>query len=511
MNVYLIMKKHIFIALVALLCSISAAAQTIQEGTINKCIKWTFDGQTLTINNLDPKVPEMAIPNYDNVISQAPWIKKKLARNIKRVNIGVGISRIGSCAFANCTGLTDLVFENPDYCTSIGWGAFMNCPSLHNVSFPPSLIHIETIAFANCTAISTIRIPDQCRVEDQAFVNCTNVKSVDISPTATIGSYVFAKEDEVDGVLRHSLYNGEIRRLPSYINIANCHEYGLAPDAVSNFYSKNRQYAEMDYDAITSAVDSVIPTASITRNDIYALIIGNQNYRFSSDVPYAIHDARVFAKYCEQTLGIPVNNIHLCEDATKTMIWEEELNWLEKDIEDQKNKRLIVYYAGHGVPDSKDKNKSYILPTDVRGTNPRFGIALSDFYNRISEIGFAQTSVFVDACFSGVNRDNEGVDNGLRGVVIEQEQVDVANPSLFVFSAAQGYETAQGYTDQGHGLFTYFLLKGLQEGRGYTSFGKLSDDVIYNVRSTAPTLRLRKEQTPTTTAADGINWRSWTF
>jgi uncharacterized caspase-like protein len=246
---------------------------------------------------------------------------------------------------------------------------------------------------------------------------------------------------------------------------------------------------------------------------VYALIIGNQNYRFASDVPYAIHDARVFGDYCKKVLGIPAGNIHIAEDATKQMIMEEELEDWVKNINNREEKKLIVYYAGHGVPDVKNKNKAYILPTDVRGTNPKRGIALDEFYAKLGELEFNQTSVFLDACFSGVNRSNEGVTEGLRAVEIDAEDTELGGGSLVVFSAAQGNETAQGYPEQGHGLFTYFLLDALQKSNGTISFGELSDHIKDNVSSQARELKMHKKQTPSTNPSDRIAnvWRDLRF
>ena len=270
---------------------------------------------------------------------------------------------------------------------------------------------------------------------------------------------------------------------------------------------------EENYDLVTSKIDTDIPVATKARNDLYALIIGNQNYRFVSDVPYAIHDARVFSEYCKKTLGIPVNNIHITEDATKHMILEEELYDWVSTIPNRENKKLIVYYAGHGVPDIKNKNKAYILPTDVRGTHPQYGISLDDFYADLGEMGFAQTTVFLDACFSGINRNNEGVTEGLRGVEIEAEEGTLSGGSLVVFSAAKGNETAQGFPDQGHGLFTYYLLKEIQTSGGDVDFGRMSDNIQSNVSEKAKELKLRKKQTPTTTPSERISesWRNLKF
>ncbi len=251
------------------------------------------------------------------------------------------------------------------------------------------------------------------------------------------------------------------------------------------------------------------PVGSYIRPNTYALVIGNQNYRFVSDVPYAIHDARVFAEYCKKTLGIPVENIHITEDATKQMILEEEIQDWIKNIPDPESKQLIVYYAGHGVPDTKNQNKAYLLPTDVRGTNPSRGIALDEFYSTLGDMAFNQTTVFIDACFSGVNRENEGVTEGLRAVEIDAEDTEVGDGNIVVFSAAQGNETAQGLPEEGHGLFTYYLLQVLNSTAGYTTLGALSDHIEQGVTYRAPQLKLKKKQTPTTNASTrmGENWR----
>ncbi len=90
----------------------------------------------------------------------------------------------------------------------------MDCERLVNVALPKSLKSIGTIAFANCRSLTAVKVPDQCHVQDQAFLNCSSVRSVEVSPTATLGRYVFASEIRVDGKVRHTLYNDEVRHLP---------------------------------------------------------------------------------------------------------------------------------------------------------------------------------------------------------------------------------------------------------------------------------------------------------
>lgn len=504
------MKKIIF-ALVAMIFATSMSAQSYkrQEGTCGDDVKWSYDGYTLTISNVNTKGMMVEMNDFDVNKNLPGWIKKGC--DVRKINIEPGIYKIGSCAFANLPNLQEVEFKSNDV-NYIGWGAFMNCPTLRTLSIPTSVRTIETIAFANCESLPSVKIPDQCRVADKAFLSCKNIKSLDLSPTAILGQHVFAIEENVNGKVKRTFYNGDLLKVPSYINEGNCTEYGIAKAAISKM-GGGAGVSTVDYDYLTSDIDSNIPEGMYNRNNTYALIIGNQNYRFVSDVPYAIHDARVFSDYCNKTLGIPAANIHLTEDATKQMLMEEEIqDWLGM-IPEKESKRLIVYYAGHGVPDTRNKNKAYLLPTDVRGTSPHRGVALDEFYAQLGEMNFQNTTVFLDACFSGVNRDNEGVTEGLRGVEIEAEETELADAPMIVFSAAQGNETAQGYPEHGHGLFTYYLLKALNDSNGVISYGQLSDLINNNVSQTAGQLKMRKKQTPSTVASEryGNKWRNLSF
>lgn len=503
------MKSKLSTLFIALLACITVSAQGVIEGTCGKDVAWTFDGKTLSIQNVSKKDFYVKMDNYSTKGNLAPWVEDKL--DVRNVRIGTGIKNIGSCAFANLNKLVEVVFEDNSI-ENIEWGAFYNCKRLSSISIPNTVRKIGTIAFANCFNLNSVRIPDQCLVQEQAFLNCVGVRSIEVSPTATLGNYVFASETTIDDNIRHTLYNYEVSRLPAHINTGNCHNYGLSKDAVDRYSNGKRGGNNVDYDYITSEVDSIIPNNQPLNQNTYALIIGNQNYRFVGEVPYAIHDARVFRDYCEKTIGVPAANIHVVEDATKQLIMEDEMGWLES-IRDRENKKLIIYYAGHGVPDTKMKNKAYILPTDVRGTKPQNGISLDEFYGRIGDLAFDQTAIFLDACFSGINRDNESVNEGMRGVEIEAEEGKLSSGNVVVFSAAQGNETAQGFQEQGHGLFTYYLLKNIQQTSGVIYFGDLADNLKQQVSNQALQMKLRKPQTPSTNATGNLTeeWRYLTF
>ena len=502
------MRKTLVLLVCCLLWAAGSYAQSTKAktGKCNNEVEWEFDGRTLFIKNSNLARGAVAIPNYDLKKELAPWVKQGLS--IRKVVIGSGISRIGSCAFANCKELNSVEFQDV-FLKEIGWAAFLNCRNLFSFSMPVNVKKIETIAFANCASLRSMKIPNLCRIEDQAFLSCTNLSSIEIGTNSLIGKAAFATEVVENGQTSHKPYNRQILGLPATINTDNCLEYGLAKEAVAVYLKNAPQY---DDEERVSEVDMVIPGSQVMRNETYALIIGNENYRFVSNVPYAKNDATIFSEYCKNTLGIPASNIHLCIDATKSMILEQELNdWLKEEITDKADKKLIVYYAGHGVPDIQNHNKSYLLPTDVYGTKPQRGIALDTFYSDLGCLGFDRVTVFIDACFSGVNRDNEGL-NSERAVEVEAEETKPTIGNLIVFSAAHGNETAQGYQSEGHGLFTYYLLKELQETQGLVTYGKLTEDISKHVSNVAPTLDLRKKQTPkSTTTYSNDAWKKLSF
>ena len=110
----------------------------------------------------------------------------------------------------------------------------------------------------------------------------------------------------------------------------------------------------------------------------------------------------------------------------------------------------------------------------------------------------------MDACFSGAQRSGDMLASA-RGVTIKAEQ-GVPTGNMVVFSAAQGDETAYPYREKGHGMFTYFLLKKLQETKGDVTLGELSNYIETNVKRQSIVVN-GKSQTPTVTPSASLeNW-----
>lgn len=90
------------------------------------------------------------------------------------------------------------------------------------------------------------------------------------------------------------------------------------------------------------------------------------------------------------------------------------------------------------------------------------------------------------------------------------ENISIPTGNMVVFTAAQGDETAYPYNEEGHGLFTYYLLKKLQETKGDVNLGELGDYIKTQVERQSIVIN-RKLQSPSILPASsiGTSWKEW--
>lgn len=251
---------------------------------------------------------------------------------------------------------------------------------------------------------------------------------------------------------------------------------------------------------IDNTIDKNIPQTVSMQANTFVIAIGNENYSLVPKVAFANNDMNIFAQYCQKTLGIPMQNIRKYKDATFGSMLSA-LNDI-KEIADAYNgdMNVIFYYAGHGIPNEKDQT-AYLLPTDADGKSTEVCFPLARLYKELGELNAKSVIVFMDACFSGAQR-GKGMLASARGVAIKaKEQKPMGK--LVVLTAASGEETAYPFNEKGHGLFTYFLLKKLNETKGECSLGELSDYITTNVKRQSIVIN-RKPQTPAIIFSDSV-------
>nr|MBC8555030.1 caspase family protein [Candidatus Brocadiales bacterium] len=233
---------------------------------------------------------------------------------------------------------------------------------------------------------------------------------------------------------------------------------------------------------------------------------GIEDYKNVPGVSFAKRDALWTKKYFENVLGIPSNRIYYKTDsdvgqAEFSKVFSKD-GWIDKRIKNNET-NVFIYYAGHGAPDLK-KNKAYLIPYDG---DPNYasqtGYEMDKLYAELGNMKAKSVTVFLDACFSGANRDNEMLLADARPVFMEVDASTTRN--VTVFSASSGSEISSAWPEKKHGLFSYYLMKGMRGDADANSddkitLGELGDYVKENVSDMAG--MLDREQTPELTATD---------
>lgn len=261
----------------------------------------------------------------------------------------------------------------------------------------------------------------------------------------------------------------------------------------------------------TPDTDMNIPEGKSPEIPTFAVVIANGDYSHASKVSHAENDGRVMAQYLTKTLGIPERNVATFINATYGQM-ASAISMLQ-DIGDAyqgSDFNIMFYYVGHGLPDD-DGKKSYILPVDIDPRQVSICMPLEKIYADLGNLGAKNVTVMVDACFSGTNHGDGMLVPQSMGVAMRPKAASPVG-NMVVLTAAEGNETAFPYEEKSHGLFTYWLLKKLQETSGKVTFGELSDYIIDNVKKTSVTVN-RKPQTPTVATSPQLSgiWRNLQF
>ena len=259
----------------------------------------------------------------------------------------------------------------------------------------------------------------------------------------------------------------------------------------------------------TSDIDFNIPTTHANRENTFCVIIANEKYvqKDTPSVKYAAQDGKTFEDYCLRTLGLPKENMRFMPNASYLQM-KSVLEWF-KQIGDVygKDANFIVYYAGHGIPDEKGNCK--LIPADVSINDVGNGFGLKELYESLGKLTQSNVLVLIDACFSGNDREDiAALDETHRGIVREVKQ-DVVQGNVVVLTAASGTETALSYDEKGHGLFSYYLMKKIQDTKGDVTYGDLYNYVKKEVMRKSIVSK-GKKQTPcvSVSAKMANNWKN---
>jgi len=202
---------------------------------------------------------------------------------------------------------------------------------------------------------------------------------------------------------------------------------------------------------------------SKSSNNKVALIIGIENYLESPNAKYANLDAKYFFDYARKGFGVKKQNINLLvdEDATFVKTNKALTKWLRSKIKSGQSD-LIIFFAGHGLA-SSDGKELYLLPQD---SDPdllaRTALSRTELFQEIINLNPKSVMMFLDTCYSGVSRDEQMLLASARPIrIVADEQSEIPN-NFTIFSASKLDQISSGLKEANHGIFSYYLMKGLE-------------------------------------------------
>lgn len=494
------MKKHVLF-LVIVIFSISTICAS--GGKCGANTRWNLsdDGELTVTGQGETK-------NFGSELPYRP-------EDVRKVTIEYGVTTIGKNMFKNCKNLRSV--NIPATLISIGESAFENCKTLGYLNIPESVKFIGKRAFRGCSSLTSVDIPVGCiSIGEYAFQDCELISSLRISNTvSTIG----------DGAFSGCYTIQNIEELPSMVTKIDSPKYGLDYQLIAQYWQnvdKNKKQKKVKstdkaqgvkaVEVVKSDVDVYVPQNVSNNNNIHVVIICNEKYTELADVLFAEKDGTVFAEYCEKTLSIPHKNISIYKNATYGNMLGAILKLKELSVAYKRAGQdidIIFYYCGHGAPDEQTK-EAYLIPTDAFMITGEVCLPLERLYRELGELDVNSVTVLLDACFSGATREG-GMLASVRGIVQAPRQA-VPSGNVTVISASSGDQSAAQYDDKGHGLFTYFLLKKLQETKGEVTLGDLYEYLSHNV-DIISIRENNKSQSPSVVASPVVNdaWKKWKF
>jgi tetratricopeptide (TPR) repeat protein len=230
---------------------------------------------------------------------------------------------------------------------------------------------------------------------------------------------------------------------------------------------------------------STVPAGGVTQS--YALVIGiahYQNLPESSQLRYPDRDAEsVYSTLISQQGGqFPANHVHMLTgpQATRANVLHELEDWLPTVTAPQD--RVLVYFAGHGFISG---GKAYLAPFDVDLKRIADSAISMDLLGSLigTRIHGNWKVLITDACHSGA------ITPETKPTELNQSLLSV-HQSVFSLTASRDREQSFESPDWGggHGIFTYYVVRGMAgeadaNSDGIVTADELAEYVHTNVRT----------------------------
>ena len=207
--------------------------------------------------------------------------------------------------------------------------------------------------------------------------------------------------------------------------------------------------------------------------DAVAIIIGIADYKNLPRADFANDDASMFYDYALRGLGIKPENVKLLVDANAddVAIYQAFKTWLPSRVRSTTD--VYVYYSGHGLP-AEDGQGLYLLPQRAhRDLIEKTAISQREINGFIQAAKPKSVTIFLDSCYSGLARTGETLLASARPVALKTDK-KMFPDEFTVITASQADQISSSSPDLKHGIFSYYLMRGMEGDADANRDGKIT-------------------------------------
>jgi hypothetical protein len=336
----------------------------------------------------------------------------------------------------------------------------------------PDLLKNLNISHTEPTAYGDFMV----RVEAKASTSSLTINGEEFGPRSD-GSYLIKRLAKV----------GQENQLKIVVKDLNSNTVARSLVVSRTLIDSKPSYAQLNPSAIKQRPEK----------EAIAIIIGISIYKTLPKAEYANEDARVFYDYAIRALGIKPENIKLLvdDDAEDVEIIKTFKTWLPSRVKSTTD--VYVYYSGHGLP-TQDGQGLYLLPPRAdRDFIPRTAIQFQEINADLQAVKPKSVTIFMDACYSGQGRSGEALVANARPVTLKADK-KLFPDNFTVITASQADQISSSSSDLKHGIFSYYLMKGMEGDAdankdGQITLGEMQVYLVENVSRQAGMFSRKQE------------------
>lgn len=233
-------------------------------------------------------------------------------------------------------------------------------------------------------------------------------------------------------------------------------------------------------------------TREVNKGQIWAVVIGISQYKTVRSLKYADKDAQAFRDYLTKNVGVAPDHMTFLINEQATLFNMKRSLGTDLKRKAGPKDTVIIYYAGHGAPEPDasspdgDGLEKYLIPYDA---DPQdlytTGLPMREVETIFHRLSAERVIFITDSCYSGATAGRTFSTAARRATLSDGFLNRLSKgKGRVVLTASRAGEVSEERDDLGHGVFTYYLLEGLNGKADVDGDSLVTVDEAYSYLST---------------------------